>query len=131
MFLFCVYTFAFTHTNDCLLCYRLLGKMMPTGNHLPETRRKARQVVTGLGMDYDRIHACVNDCVLFRNEHARLDVCPKCGEPRYKEGMQGTTIPCKVLRHFSLIPRIQHMFGLGEQASFLRGIQQVGPMMGL
>ena len=84
---------------------------MPTGNHLPETRRKARQVVTGLGMDYDRIHACVNDCVLFRNEHAGLDVCPECGEPRYKEGMQGTTIPRrKVLRHFPLNPRIQHMF---------------------
>ena len=78
---------------------------MPTGNHLPENRRKARQVVIGLGMvDYDRIHACVNDCVLFRNEHAGLDVCPKCGEPKYKEGMQGTTIPRKVLRHF---PRIQ------------------------
>ena len=102
--------FAFTHTNDCPLCYRLLGKMMPTGNHLLENRRKARQVVTGLGMDYDRIHACVNDCVLFHNEHAGLDVCPKCGEPRYKEGMQGTTIPRKVLRHFPLIPRIQHMF---------------------
>ena len=90
--------------------------MMPTGNHLPENCRKARQVVTGLGMvdydrlDYDRIHACVNDCVLFRNEHAGLDVCPECGEPRYKEGMQGTTIPRKVLRHFPLIPRIQHMF---------------------
>ena len=44
------------------------------------------------------------------NEHAGLDVCPKCGEPRYKEGMQGTTIPRKVLRHFPLIPGIQHMF---------------------
>ena len=84
--------------------------MMPTGNHLPENRRKARQVVTRLGMDYDRIHACVNDCVLFRNEHAGLDVCPKCGEPRYKEGMQGTTIPRKVLCHCPLIPCIQHMF---------------------
>ena len=80
---------------------------MPTGNHLPKNRRKVHQVVTGLGMvDYDRIHACVNDCTLFRNEHAGLDACPKCGEPRYKEGMQGTTIPYKVLRHFPLIPRI-------------------------
>ena len=30
-------------------------------------------------MSYDKIHACPNDCVLFRNEYAALNECPKCG----------------------------------------------------
>lgn len=92
------------------MCFRLLGKMLPAKNRLPRDRRSARAVVTSLGMDYVRIHACVNDCVLFRNEHAYLDACPECKEARYKEGMQSNTVPRKVLRHFPLIPRIQHMF---------------------
>lgn len=84
--------------------------MLPVPNKLPEDRRGARKLVTSLGMDYDRIEACVNDCVLFRKEYASLDSCPLCGEARYKEGMQSATVPRKVLRHFPLIPRIQHMF---------------------
>ena len=61
-------------------------------------------------MDYVRIHTCVNDCILFRNEHGDLAACPRCGEARYKEGMQSNTVPRKVLRHFPVIPHLQHMF---------------------
>ena len=93
-----------------LLFFRLLGRMLPKDNELPDSRRRARSIITSLGMEYARIHACVNDCVLFHKEHTYKDSCPKCGEARYKEGMQSTTVPRKVLRHFPLIPRIQHMF---------------------
>jgi hypothetical protein len=31
-----------------------------------------------------RIHACPNDCILFRNEYSDLDKCPKCNASRYK-----------------------------------------------
>jgi hypothetical protein len=84
--------------------------MLPKGHTLPPDRRNARLYITGLGMDYQKIDACPNDCILFRNEHAYARSCPKCGESRYKDGMQGTTIPRKVLRHFPIIPRIRHMF---------------------
>ena len=87
----------------------LLGKMLLKDNHLPEDRQIARSVVTSLGTNYVCIHACVNDCVLFCNEHGGLSACPKCGEAHYKEGLQSTTVPCKVLMHFPLIPCIQNM----------------------
>ena len=51
-------------------------------------------------MDYVCIHACVNDCVLFQNEHGDCDACPRCGEKckaQYKEEMQSNTVPRKVL----------------------------------
>lgn len=94
-----------------MLLHRLLSKMLPKGHKLPKDRRCARSYVTSLGMDYNRIHACVNDCILFRHEHAYATHCTKCKEPRYKEGnVTSSTIPRKVLRHFPIIPRIQHMF---------------------
>ena len=85
-----------------LLFSRLLGKMLPKDNQLPDSRQRAQSIIMSLGMEYNRINACVNDCVLFHKEHAYKDSCPKCEEARYKEGMQSTTVPRKVLRHFPL-----------------------------
>jgi hypothetical protein len=44
-----------------------------------------RKVVRDLGLDYKKIHACVNDCVLFHGDYAERDNCPTCGESRWKE----------------------------------------------
>jgi hypothetical protein len=35
-------------------------------------------------MKVERIHACPNDCILYRNEYNDLDKCPKCNASRYK-----------------------------------------------
>ena len=79
-------------------------------NTMPESRDDARQVLRKLGMDYNCIHACPNDCVLFRGEFELLATCPKCGADRYRNDLQGQTVPQKVLRHFPLIPRVRHIF---------------------
>ena len=63
---------------------RLLSIMLPKGNRLPTSRDIVRHYVTSLGgLDYDRIHACVNDCILFRGMHKEARHCPTCGEARY------------------------------------------------
>ncbi|MCO5566700.1 hypothetical protein L7F22_020378 [Adiantum nelumboides] len=75
---------------------RLLNKqILPEGNHMSPTRPDAKKLLTNLEMDYDKIHACPNDCILFRNEYANLLLCPKCGAKRYREDTQGTEVPAK------------------------------------
>ena len=69
---------------------------------MPESRDVAKKILADVGMDYTTIHACQNDCILFRGEYANLDVCPKCQESRYRQDLSGTTIPAKVLRHFPI-----------------------------
>ncbi|TYK11936.1 potassium transporter 19-like [Cucumis melo var. makuwa] len=39
-----------------------------------------------LGLEYETIHACKYDCVLYWKEFADLQYCPTGGETRYKEG---------------------------------------------
>ena len=38
------------------------------------------------GLEYQKIHACLNDCVLNRNENENenLEECPRCGLSCYK-----------------------------------------------
>ena len=43
----------------------LFSKILPEGHCLPDSLDKVQRVVRDLGLDYVKIHACKNDCVLF------------------------------------------------------------------
>jgi len=95
----------------------LFAKVLPEGHCIPDSLDKVQKVVRELGLDYVKIHACKNDCVLFFDTNAALQTCPKCGASRWKvveHNSDGVTFskrfPVKILRYFSLIPRLQRMF---------------------
>jgi len=44
----------------------LLNKMLPEGNTLPTRNYDAKKILCTMGMEYKRIHACPNDCILHR-----------------------------------------------------------------
>ena len=61
--------------------------MLPEENVLPGSWNEAKKVLSSMGMEYHIIHACVNDCMLFRGETAHVTQCTICGEPRYESSM--------------------------------------------
>ena len=64
---------------------KIIKKMLPKGNKLPTTMYEAKQVVCPLGLEIQKIHACPNDCILYRGEeYENLDACPVCKASRYK-----------------------------------------------
>jgi hypothetical protein len=85
-------TLEFKSTNG--LSYKgfdqLLGiirKLLPGKNELPEKTYLAKQIIYPIGLEVEKIHACSNDCILYRgDEYKDLDACPKCKAPRCKEG---------------------------------------------
>jgi hypothetical protein len=62
----------------------LFSDALPPGHCIPDTYEKARKVIRDLGLTYIKIHACVNDCVLFHGPFANMDTSPTCGESRWK-----------------------------------------------
>ncbi|XP_019267397.1 PREDICTED: uncharacterized protein LOC109244716 [Nicotiana attenuata] len=66
---------------DSLL--KLLSDVLPKGNVLPNSIYEVQKIIKGLGLDYVKIDACVNNCILYRKEYANLEQCPKCGEKRW------------------------------------------------
>ncbi|BBH09229.1 hypothetical protein Prudu_021669 [Prunus dulcis] len=50
-----------------------------------------QKVLNGLGLGYEKIHACKNNCMLFYKEHETLDTCPICNESRFKMTSQNRT----------------------------------------
>ena len=74
---------------------------------IPDSFYKAKKVIKDLGLHYEKIHACTNDCILFWNDNAKLDNRSVCGASRWKNVQNDlnnnvTKIQVKVLRYFPL-----------------------------
>ncbi|XP_073153431.1 uncharacterized protein [Henckelia pumila] len=102
---------------------KILVDMLPEKNILPENVYSMRKLLKPFDLGYEKIHACPNDCCLFRNELKDLELCPKCGSSRWKVDKVTAKVckgvPEKVLRYFSIIPRLQRMFRSKEKAEEL------------
>ena len=62
----------------------LLKDMLPEGNTLPDRNYDAKKILCPMGMEYKKIHACPNDCILYRKEYESLHECPVYGISHYK-----------------------------------------------
>ena len=92
---------------------KLLAEAFLEFNTLPKSYDEAKVILKELGLGYESIHLCYNNCVLFRKEYEKEDNCPVCGLSRWKDA-ERKKIPQKVLRHFPLAPRLKRMFSTKE-----------------
>nr|GEZ77847.1 hypothetical protein [Tanacetum cinerariifolium] len=83
---------------------------------IPRSFYKMKKVIRDLGLSYDKIDACPNDCMLYRKTNSEKTKCDICGTLRYKPSENDSEtqsakphtqkkIAAKVLRHFPLKPR--------------------------
>ncbi|KAK1644249.1 hypothetical protein QYE76_062054 [Lolium multiflorum] len=109
----------------------ILKKLFPRNNELPVSTYEAKKLVCPLGLDVQKIHACINDCILYRGEkYENLNKCPICGALRYKirkddpgdvEGEPPRKrVPAKVMWYAPIIPRLKRLFRNKEHAQLLR-----------
>ena len=64
-----------------------LTKLLPKDNLVPKSTYEAKKILRELGLSYELIDACVNDCVHFWKGNATLDKCPNCKASRYKTNL--------------------------------------------
>jgi hypothetical protein len=109
----------------------LLKDMLHQGNTVPETVYEAKQIIYPLGLEVEKIHACKNDCILYRGpENEDLKKCPICGLDRFNHRKDGDDDencnrnrrkggPKKVFSYFSIIPRLKRWFANKEESELL------------
>ena len=92
----------------------IVGDMSPLNNELPLSMYEAKKTLNALGMEYEKIHACPNDCILYRNDLKDASSCPTCGTSRWKLDRTKTKkrkgVPAKVMWYFPPIPRFRRLF---------------------
>ncbi|CAA7028546.1 unnamed protein product [Microthlaspi erraticum] len=98
--------------------------MLPKDNVLHTSTYDVKKLLKSFDMGYQKIHACVNDCCLFRKNLKKAESCPKCKASRWKTNMHTGEVkkgvPNKVLRYFPIIPRLKRMFRTESLAKDLR-----------
>ncbi|XP_024198613.2 uncharacterized protein LOC112201923 [Rosa chinensis] len=101
----------------------IVGSLLPPDNILPSSLYSTKKLLKAFDLGYEKIHACVNDCCLFRKDLEHKETCPKCGASRWKANKLTQKIekgvPAKVLRYFPIIPRFRRMFRDAEKAEQL------------
>jgi len=102
----------------------ILQLALPNGANIPKTFAEARKIIAKLGLRYEKIHVCPNNCQLYRKDKKDHDFCSKCGASRWKNKADNTTltkkerrkaIPNKVLHYFPIKPRLKRLFMHKEQ----------------
>jgi len=61
---------------------QVVHDMLLHENTLPKSYYQAKKILCPMGMEYQKIHACPNDCILYRHEFEEMSKCPRCGVSR-------------------------------------------------
>ncbi|XP_076956404.1 uncharacterized protein LOC143631566 [Bidens hawaiensis] len=106
-----------------------LHALLPKDNELPISLYQAKKLICPMGLKVKRIHACLNDCMLFRNEFEKSHKCVTCGASRYKcknetgeydDDLMKNRAPAKLLWYFPVIPRLKRLFANANESKLLR-----------
>ncbi|GJS29930.1 reverse transcriptase domain-containing protein [Tanacetum coccineum] len=95
-------------------CDYFFQNVFPTskGYKIPPSYYAIQKTFKMIGLGYESIHACVNNCFLFRGEDNKdKQFCLMCNMSRWKDSnTPGKKVPKKVLHYFPIIPRLQHLY---------------------
>ncbi len=86
---------------------------------MPGSWKEAKKILSSIGMEYQIVHACVNDCMLFHGNNAHLTKCSTCEEARYDPHMLTEKVPMKSVRWFPIIPHLLHMYRCTDLAKLM------------
>ena len=107
---------------------QLLKVMLPKANTLPNRKYKVKKILYPMGMEFKKIDACLNDCILYKKYFELLKICPRCGLSCYKlkqknddtiEEMEKHGPPLKVVWYIPIIPKMKHFFANPNDAKNL------------
>ena len=104
----------------------VLADMFPEENEIPKTTYEAKKIICPMGLKFEKIDACKNNCILFTGDNKNATECPKCQTSRYKQGtgevvgsMMRRKVPMKVVWYFPIIPRLKRLFATSKDAQLL------------
>ncbi|XP_062162205.1 uncharacterized protein LOC133869265 [Alnus glutinosa] len=117
----------FSNTIFSLLL-EFINELLPTNAVLPKDTYEAKKYMRDLGLGYEKILACPNDCMLFWRDTEKLERCTSCKASKWKEDISeeeessrtSKRKPAKVLRWFPLIPRLQRLFTSHHTAKHMK-----------
>jgi hypothetical protein len=117
------YIFSNKCYNDIV---KLIIDLIHVKHNMPKDLYQSRKIMSGLGMNYEKIDACKNNCMLFWKEHKDNIECMHCGRSKYvkvinEDGASVTTkVVVKQLHYIHIMPRLKWFFLCEEMVQQMR-----------
>jgi hypothetical protein len=117
------YNFSNQCYNDIV---KLIIDLIPMKHNMPKDLCQSKKIVSGLGMNYEKIDVCEKNYMLFWKEHKDDTECMHCGRSRYvkvrnEDGVSVTTkVAIKQLHYIPITSRLKRLFLSKETAKQMR-----------
>ena len=76
---------------------------MPDDNILPNSCHEVKKTISSLGLTYEKIHACPNDCMLYRKHRAKDEAYYVCSTSRWKSNTDKGDEGCQEIEKKKLL----------------------------
>ncbi|XP_043807342.1 uncharacterized protein LOC122721981 [Manihot esculenta] len=95
---------------------QLIKKILPTDNFY-----STKKLLEGLGLPIQKIHSCLNGCMIYWGEDNELLRCKVCDHPRYKRLQDGqssskTQVAYSKMYYMPITPRLQRLYASNATA---------------
>jgi hypothetical protein len=107
----------FAFSNNCYKgLLKLISDLLLANHKLPRDMYQSKKLLSCLGMDYEKIDVCQDNCMLFCKKHINEKKCLKCGKSRFVEVINADgeevmmEIADKQLCYMPLTPRLKQLF---------------------
>jgi hypothetical protein len=117
------YIFSNNCYNDIV---KLIIDLIPSNHNMSKDLYHCKKIVARLGMNYQKIDAYKDNCMLFWKENEKTTHCIHCGKSRYvvvldEDGNVVTTnVSIKQLWYIPITPRLKRLFLNQETAKQMR-----------
>jgi hypothetical protein len=107
------YSFSNNCYNDIV---KLIIDLISLNHNMLKDLYHCKKIVTGLGMNYQKIDACEDNCMLLWKQHEKITYCIHCGKSRYavvldEDGNEVTTnVSIKQLWYMPITPWLKRLF---------------------
>ncbi|KAK5812041.1 hypothetical protein PVK06_027436 [Gossypium arboreum] len=71
--------------NSFTMLLEFLRKMFPFAK-IPQSCQDMKRLIKDLGLGYDKIHSCPNDCMLYWGDQKNQQSCHVCGKSHWMNG---------------------------------------------
>jgi hypothetical protein len=94
----------------------LFNDVLPSNHKMPKDMYQSKKLLSALGMQYEKIDVCKDNCTIFYKEQKNEKKCLKCGKLRFVEVVNedGETVTTKTahkqLCYMPLTPRMKQLF---------------------
>jgi hypothetical protein len=117
----------FAFSNKCYNeLLSLISDILPSNHKMLKDMYQSKKLLSTLGMEYEKIEVCKENCIIFYKEHKDETKCLKCGKLRFIEVVNEdgekvmTKTAHKKLRYMPLTLRMKRLFISKKTARHMR-----------